>query len=140
MQSAIKMKRSIFVCPGPPQPTVSAFRQVGICSREEEQGNSLRRTAYTDPSVARLVKKEAGLFTDAPSVPRPPRRQLKICDLELESQRLLALQEHQQDEGPGERAPRTTIAPALRGAPAPVLAAPVPAAPGFRGANLFFDV
>ena len=65
-----------------PNLVVSAFEQAGICSRSCGDGRNIySRVAYPDPSKARLVKEELGLFTDTEPIPRPPNRQLRIAEL-----------------------------------------------------------
>ena len=65
-----------------PNLVVSAFEQAEICSRSCGDGRNIySRVAYPDPSKARLVKEELGLFKDTEPIPRTPNRQRRIAEL-----------------------------------------------------------
>ena len=70
-----------------PQLVISAFEQVGICSRASEGHNLGKREAFVDPTRARLVVAETGLFRDTEPVANKRNRQLRIADLNSYFQR-----------------------------------------------------
>ena len=73
----------------PPANVVSAFEQVGICSRSTRlDPYMVRREAFVDRARARLVVKELGLFRDRPRIEQA-HRQLKIADINNALQRAL---------------------------------------------------
>ena len=74
---------------------VSAFEQVGICSRTCEGNNLRKREAFVDPTRARLVVAETGLFRDAEPVAIGRNRQLRIADLNSYFQRETPAHERQ---------------------------------------------
>ena len=78
-----------------PPRVVSAFEQAGICSRFVEEGDSNQRVAFVDPTRARLVVSETGLFRDLEPVANGRNRQLRIADLNSFFHREMALPERQ---------------------------------------------
>ena len=78
-----------------PPRVVSAFEQVGICSRFANDVDLDRRVAFVDPTRARLVMDETNLFRQTVPIEDQRHRQLRIADLNLESQREMAPQERQ---------------------------------------------
>ena len=53
-----------------PLRAVSAFEQVGICSRFANDVDLVRRAAFVDPTRARLVMEETNLFRQTAPYPR----------------------------------------------------------------------
>ena len=99
---------------------VSAFEQAGILKRREG-ANVLHEVAYTDPTCARVVVREMGLFADAQPVPRPAHRRIKISELNRQFSRRAGQLEIQ-------RRPAAPMAP-LRAPPFPTApTAPFPTA------------
>ena len=80
-----------------PPRVVSAFEQVGICSRFANDDDLVQRAAFVDPTRARLVMEETNLLQQTAPVQDPRHRQLRIADLNLETQREMAPAERQHD-------------------------------------------
>ena len=88
-----------------PPRVVSAFEQAGICSRFAPGDDLNQREAFVDPTRARLVMEETGLFRDRVPVPDARHRQIKILDLNSEDQSEIESDERQRPERRPERRP-----------------------------------
>ena len=111
-----------------PPRVVSAFEQVGLCSRFADNVGLIRRVAFVDPTRARLVIEETDLFRNTAPVPDARHRQINIADLNSQNQNEMAPRERQRPaRRAARRAPRPTpdglvislspTAPAPRGSP-----------------------
>ena len=80
-----------------PELVVSAFEQVGNCSRASADNNLARRETFVDPTRARLVIAETSLYRHRAPVPNPGHRQLRIADLNSFVQSQMAPPERQPD-------------------------------------------
>ena len=70
---------------------VSAFRQAGILYKTPDPVEFERRAAYTDPSHARAVVRQTGLFAGWAPVERPARRSIRVEHLRLNRRRRVHL-------------------------------------------------
>ena len=110
-----------------PPCVVSAFEQAGICSCFVDGGDLNQRVAFVDPTRARLVMDETGLFRDRVPIEEERHRQIKIANLNSQNQNETAPQERQR---PARRTERRTVQRAARPTPNGFLSSDLTYSPG----------